>query len=73
MEISAGLTAYNGIQNNFNRLAENTQQIANPNSDNQDVAQNLIDNKMTQTDIEALVKVLKTEDTLIGQLLDIKA
>ncbi|WP_321276427.1 hypothetical protein [Thiomicrorhabdus indica] len=73
MEISAGLTAYNGIQNNFNRLAENTQQIANPNSDNQDVSQNLIDNKMTQTDIEALVKVLKTEDTLIGQLLDIKA
>lgn len=73
MEISAGLTAYNGIQNNFNRLSENSQQIANPNSESQDVAKNLINNKMTQTDIEALVKVLKTEDALLGQLLDIKA
>lgn len=70
---SASLTAINAMNQGFSRLAENAQTIANPNSDNDQTVNSLINNKMTQTDIEAMVKVLKTEDQLIGQLLDIKA
>ncbi|MBO1926601.1 hypothetical protein J3998_03345 [Thiomicrorhabdus sp. 6S2-11] len=70
---NAGMTAYQGIQQNFNRLADNTQTIIQPQQSFDNTANALIDNKMAQTDIEALVKVLKTEDLLLGQLLDIKA
>lgn len=73
MEISASVTAVNGIQKGFERLNTNTEQLTKMPASNNDVSKNLIDNKMTQTDIEALVKVLKTEDQLIGQLLDMKA
>lgn len=66
-------SAYNGIQQGFERLDKNSQVIANPESDANATANSLINNKMTATDIEALVKVLKTEDQLIGNLLDIKA
>ena len=67
------MTAYNGMQNGFERLNSNSTVIANPNSDSNETANALIDTKMTATDIEAMVKVLKTEDDLIGRLLDIKA
>lgn len=67
---NASMLAYQGIQQNFNRLAENTQTIVQPQQSFDKTANALIDNRMAQTDIEALVKVLKTEDNMIGQLLD---
>lgn len=75
MEIngSASSIASTGIQQNFQRLNQDATIIANPNSDTNSTANSLINTKMTATDIEALVKVLKTEDQLIGNLLDIKA
>lgn len=62
--------AYNGIQKNFERLDENTQTIVTPQQSFDNTANALIDNRMAQNDIEALVKVIKTEDGLIGQLFD---
>ncbi|MBO1925148.1 hypothetical protein [Thiomicrorhabdus sp. 6S3-12] len=62
--------AYNGIQKNFERLNENTQTIVAPQQSFDNTANALIDNRMAQNDIEALVKVIKTEDGLIGQLFD---
>ncbi|QKI89157.1 hypothetical protein [Thiomicrorhabdus xiamenensis] len=62
--------AYNGIQKNFERLNENTQTIVTPQQSFDNTANALIDNRMAQKDIEALVKVIKTEDGLIGQLFD---
>lgn len=64
------MQAYQGIQQNVNRLAENTQTIIQPQQSFDNTAGALIDNRMAQNDIEALVKVLKTEDDMIGQLLD---
>ncbi|GKT12275.1 MAG: hypothetical protein ISEC1_P1252 [Thiomicrorhabdus sp.] len=84
MNISATNIAYQGIQSGFNRLADNTAHL-NPNAtSNTPLPENilltpssppslesmLLNNNRTQTQIESLAKVIKTEDNLIGQLFE---
>ncbi|BBP45935.1 hypothetical protein THMIRHAS_13080 [Thiosulfatimonas sediminis] len=64
------MLAYQGIQQNFQRVAENTSNIVQPQADFNQTANALIDNRMAQTDIEALAKVLKTQDAMLGQLFE---
>lgn len=71
--ITASGYAQAGIQNGFNRLADNSQVLANPNSNGKQVTENLLGMGKTANEIEALVKTLKTEDQMIGKLLDISA
>jgi len=84
MNISASQLAYQGIQNGFKDLADNTARLNPQNNQNkplpeatelkqapqQSLESMLIDNKQTATQIEALAKVIKTEDQLIGKLLE---
>jgi len=64
-------TAIQGIQQGFERLANSTQTIANPNSP--DVTQALIDNTQVATQVQTSAKALKTHDEMIGRLIDIMA
>ena len=58
--LSTYTSAQQGIQQGFERLNTNTQVIANPNSPADSVSKGLINNQLTSTEIEALVKALKT-------------
>lgn len=82
MDISINSTsqlATQGIQKGFQKLAENTQNMATPLQTQEKVASqkpstsleaSLIDNQQISTQIQSLAKVIKTEDGLIGQLFD---
>ena len=84
MNISATNLAHQGIQSGFNRLADNTAHLNPNNNSNTPLPENtkltqssapsletmLLDNNKTQTQIESLAKVIKTEDKLIGQLFE---
>ena len=63
--------ATQGIKQGFDRLAENTQKIIQPDSPKLEEA--LIDNKMAATQIQASAKALKTHDDMIGTLINIMA
>jgi hypothetical protein len=67
--IHPAASAISGIQNGFERLADNSQKIANPNSGQQLAA--LVDNTQIEKQVQASAKALKTYDQMIGQLLDI--
>ena len=85
MSISATNLAHQGIQAGFKQLADNTAQL-NPNNNNkptpspeslkeegapvQNLEEMLLNNNKTQTQIESLAKVIKTEDELIGKLFE---
>ncbi|MBN2647730.1 MAG: hypothetical protein JXR44_08090 [Thiotrichales bacterium] len=73
---SVNQTALQGVQHGFERLNANTQTInqtlnSTPQAPESSLETALIDNRMTQTEIEALLKTLKTEDQLLGRLLDL--
>ena len=70
---SPSMIAQSGIKQGFEQLNQDSKVLASPSAPESNVTDSLINTKMTATDIEAMVKVLKTEDDLIGRLLDIKA
>ena len=81
MDIStnaASLQAIQGIYNGFQRLADNTQKIIQPINDLKVPPESstnspealLIDNQQITNQIQGLAKVLKTEDTLLGNLFE---
>lgn len=63
--------AISGMNQGFERLAENTQKITHPESGQQ--AQALIDNTQAARQVESSAKALKTYDEMIGSLLDVTA
>lgn len=79
---SASQQALQGIQSGLQRFSENSAQILNPNltpeqhtngidqPKTKDLAGNLIDNNQIVTQVQSLSKVLKTEESLLGQLFD---
>ncbi|WP_019556231.1 hypothetical protein [Thiomicrorhabdus arctica] len=76
---SASQLAIQGIQTGFQKLSENSQNIASSlkteekltsQSTSTSLETSLIDNQQLSTQIQSLAKVIKTEDGLIGQLLD---
>lgn len=69
MQINAAATL--GIQQGFERLADNTQKIIHPESGQQTEA--LLDNTQAAKQIETSAKALKTADDMIGTLLDVMA
>lgn len=68
---SAAAYAYQGMQDGFNRLTENSQQLANPN--NTEIAEPLIELKQNETQVQASAKSFKSYDEMIGTLIDIMA
>ena len=76
---SASQLAAQGIQNGFQKLADNTQNIitplktqgsVTPQASSTSLEASLIDNQQISTQIQSLAKVIKTEDSLIGKLFD---
>jgi hypothetical protein len=76
---SASQLAVQGIQTGFQKLAENSQNItaslkaedaSSSETSSSNLEANLIDNQQVSTQIQSLAKVIKTEDGLIGQLID---
>jgi len=76
---SASQLAVQGIQTGFQKLAENTQNITtslnteknfSSQASSTSLEASLIDNQQISNQIQSLAKVIKTEDGLIGQLLD---
>lgn len=63
--------AVSGINQGFDRLAENTQKITNPQSEQQLEA--LVDNTQVEKQVQASAKALKTYDEMIGTLIDVIA
>ncbi|WP_373017150.1 hypothetical protein [Thiomicrorhabdus sp.] len=63
--------AVGGINKGFERLADNTQKIVNPQSGQQVEA--LVDNTQVEKQVQASTKALKTYDGMIGTLLDVMA
>lgn len=72
-------SALQGIQTGFQKLAENSQNITSSlkaeekltsQTSSTSLEASLIDNQQISTQIQSLAKVIKTEDGLIGQLLD---
>lgn len=68
---SALLNAYQGMQNGFNGLNENSQKIANPSSEKQLEA--LVDVKLDANQVQASAKAVKAADDAIGTIIDIMA
>lgn len=68
---SSSAIAMQGINNGFERLADNTQKIIQPGSPKLEEA--LIDNKLAATQVQASAKSLKTYDDMIGTLINIMA
>ncbi|MDG6778018.1 hypothetical protein QCB44_04770 [Thiomicrorhabdus sp. zzn3] len=60
-----------GINQGFERLGQNSEKIANPNSGEQ--LQALVDNTLVEKQVQASTKALKTYDDMIGTLLDVTA
>lgn len=60
-----------GINQGFERLGQNSEKIANPNSGEQLEA--LVDNTQIEKQVQASTKALKTYDDMIGTLLDVTA
>ncbi|HHT00373.1 MAG TPA: hypothetical protein ENK73_05890 [Thiomicrospira sp.] len=73
MDISASANsiALQGMNQGFERLAENTQKIIKPGSEELESA--LIDNKQAATQVQTSAKALKTYDGMIGSIIDIMA
>lgn len=73
MNISSNpmINAYQGMQNGFNQLTENSAKIASPNVP--DKAEPLIMHKLDAQQIEASAKAIKTYDQMIGTLIDVMA
>lgn len=73
MEVSnsAAAYAYQGMQDGFNRLADNSQQLANPNNVNK--TEPLVELKQNETQVQASAKSFKSYDEMIGTLIDIMA
>jgi len=73
MDISASANsiALQGINQGFERLAENTQKIVKPGSE--EVESALIDNTQASTQVQTSAKALKTYDGMIGSIIDIMA
>ncbi len=78
---SASQIATQGIQTGFERLAENSQSIITPTplkamegvssqTPSTSLETSLINNQQISTQIQSLAKVIKAEDSLIGQLFD---
>jgi len=76
---SASQVAAQGIQTGFQKLAENSQNITSslkaeekPTSQTSSTSleASLLDNQQISTQIQSLAKVIKTEDGLLGKLLD---
>ena len=65
------INAYQGMQNGFNQLTENSAKIASPNVP--DKAEPLIMHKLDAQQIEASAKAIKTYDQMIGTLIDVMA
>ncbi|MEA3404473.1 MAG: hypothetical protein U9R28_01900 [Pseudomonadota bacterium] len=68
---SANSIALQGINQGFERLAENTQKIIKPGSEELETA--LIDNRQASTQVQTSAKALKTYDDMIGSIIDIMA
>lgn len=72
MDISStSAIAMQGINNGFDRLADNTQKIVQPG--NPKLEEALIDNQQASTQVQASAKALKTYDKMIGSIIDIMA
>jgi hypothetical protein len=65
---SALTSAQSGLANSGQRLAEDAQQIANP--DSSSVTAALVDSTQTLLQAQAAAAILKTADQLTGTLLD---
>lgn len=63
--------AYQGIQNGYSSLNEHTQQIVNPN--HQNLEKGLVGLGQDKTQVEASVKAAKTENDMIGTIIDLMA
>jgi len=63
--------ATQGINQGFERLADNTQKIAMPGSNELESA--IIDNKQAATQVQTSAKALKTYDDMIGSIINIMA
>ncbi|MBN2865551.1 MAG: hypothetical protein JXK16_06035 [Thiotrichales bacterium] len=68
---SPSAMAMQGINQGFDRLADNTQKIATPG--NPDLNNAIIDNKQAATQVQTSAKALKTYDEMIGSIIDIMA
>jgi len=73
MDISSSTSgiALQGINQGFERLADNTQKIIQPGSTEVEAA--LIDNTQASTQVQTSAKALKTYDEMIGSIIDIMA
>lgn len=76
---SVSQLATQGIQTGFQKLAENSQNITSSltteekltsQTSSTSLEASLLDNQQISTQIQSLAKVIKTEDGLLGQLLD---
>ncbi|MDY0137896.1 MAG: hypothetical protein RBS36_12070 [Thiomicrospira sp.] len=65
------MNAYQGIQNGFQQLTENSAKIASPQQT--DKAEPLINHKRDAQQIEASAKAIKTYDQMIGTIIDVMA
>ncbi|MDX1348215.1 MAG: hypothetical protein R3189_08220 [Thiomicrorhabdus chilensis] len=68
---SPSAMAVSGINQGFERLAENTQNIIDPHSGRQ--LESLVDNTLAEKQVQASAKALKTYDEMIGSLIDVIA
>ncbi len=68
---SASTVALQGINQGFERLADNTQKIVKPGS--AEVESALIDNTQASTQVQSSAKALKTYNDMIGSIIDIMA
>ena len=64
-------SSVSGIQRGLEGLNRNASSIAQAaKGEGNDIVQPLVDSKMNQRHVEANVKVLKTQDDMLGSLLD---